>query len=89
MHSNKEDEEDIHYCFIRQPEVSRLTSIPKSSIAIEVEDGNFPAPVEISGRSRGWLKREVYDWMREKLKERDRKEKRKREEKEAKNESNT
>ena len=87
MHLN--EEEDTHYCFIRQPEVSRITSIPKSSIAIEVEDGNFPAPVEISGRSRGWLKREVYDWMREKLKERDRKEKRRREEKKEKNESNT
>lgn len=86
MHLN--EEEDIHYCFIRQPEVSRITSIPKSSIAIEVEDGNFPAPVEISGRSRGWLRREIYDWMREKLNERDRKEKRRKEGKEEKNESN-
>lgn len=39
MHLN--EEEDTHYCFIRQPEVSRITSIPKSSIPIEVEEGNL------------------------------------------------
>ena len=59
--------------FIRQPEVTRLTSIPKSSIPIEIEAGNFPAPVEISTRTRAWLKSEVLEWMKDKLKERDRK----------------
>ena len=59
--------------FIRQPEVSRITSIPKSSIPIEIAEGNFPAPVEISTRTRAWLKSEIYDWMKTKLKERDRK----------------
>ena len=63
-------EEEIDFCFIRQPEVSRITSLPKSSIPIEIEKGNFPAPVKITTRSRAWLKSEVHDWMREKLKER-------------------
>jgi len=69
------DEEDMYFCFIRQPEVTRITSIPKSSIPIEIKEGNFPAPVEITARSRGWLKSEVYAWMRKKLEERDSKEK--------------
>ena len=67
------EEEEKHFCFIRQPEVTLLTSIPKSSIPIEIEEGNFPAPVEVSTRSRAWLKSEVLEWMKEKLKERDRK----------------
>lgn len=69
----KEEEEEIDFCFIRQPEVSRITTIPKSSIPGEIEEGNFPAPVEITTRSRAWLKSEVHDWMKTKLKERDRK----------------
>jgi len=68
------DEEDMHFCFIRQPEVTRITSIPKSSLPIEIKEGNFPAPVEITTRSRCWLKSEVYAWMRVKLEERDDKE---------------
>jgi len=67
MHSN---EEEIDFCFIRQPEVSRITSLPKSSIPIEIEKGNFPAPVKITARSRAWLKSEVYTWMKQKLEER-------------------
>ena len=57
--------------FIRQAEVSRITSIPKSSIAVEIAEGNFPAPVELSTRTRAWLKSEIYDWMQQKLVERD------------------
>ena len=69
--------ENENFCFIRQPEVTRLTSIPKSSIPIEIEEGNFPAPAEISTRSRAWLKSEVLGWMSEKLQKRDEKEKEK------------
>jgi len=72
---NTEDE----LCFIRQPEVTRITSIPKSTLPIEIEDGNFPAPVDLTTRSRGWLKSEVHAWMRKKLEERDVKEKKRHE----------
>ena len=67
------DNEDDNFYFIRQPQVTLLTSIPKSSIPIEIEEGNFPAPVEVSTRSRAWLKSEVLEWMRQKLKERNKK----------------
>ena len=67
------DNEDDNFYFIRQREVTLLTSIPKSSIPIEIEEGNFPAPVEVSTRSRAWLKSEVLAWMRQKLKERNKK----------------
>ncbi len=83
MHLTKEEE--ICFCFIRQPEVSRITSIPKSSIPVEIEEGNLPAPVEISTRSRAWLKSEIHDWMKHKLEERDTREKKRRE---VKDESN-
>jgi len=66
-----DEDEEINFCFIRQAEATRLTSIPKSSIPIEIEEGNFPAPVDLTTRSRGWLKSEVYDWMKKKLNDRD------------------
>lgn len=69
----KEKERNNSFRFIRQPRVTELTSIPKSSIPVEIEEGNFPSPVEISKRSRAWLESEVHDWMKTKLKERDRK----------------
>ena len=72
---DEDEDEEIHFCFIRQPEVTRLTTIPKSSIPGEIDEGNFPAPVELTSRSRAWLKSEVRDWMKKKLKERDVKEK--------------
>lgn len=71
---HEDEDEEMHFCFIRQPEVTRLTSVPKSSIPIEIEEGNFPAPVEVSTRSRAWLKSEVLEWMKKKLNERDIKE---------------
>ena len=67
------DNEDDNFYFIRQREVTLLTSIPKSSIPIEIAEGNFPLPVEISTRSRAWLKSEVLEWMKLKLKERNKK----------------
>ena len=75
------EDKEMHFCFIRQSEVSRLTSLPKSSIPVEIKEGNFPAPADLTARSRGWLKREIHDWMRQKLEERDAKEKKCREEK--------
>ena len=82
------EEEEICFCFIRQPEVSRITSIPKSSIPVEIAEGNFPVPAEITTRSRAWLKSEIHDWMRQKLEERDirREEIKKKKEKEEENE---
>ena len=65
------DKENEHFCFIRQREVTLLTSIPKSSIPIEIEEGNFPKPVEISARSRAWLKIEILEWMQTKLSQRE------------------
>ncbi len=62
-------------CFIRQSEVTRLTSIPKSTLAEKVKEGTFPSPVDLATRSRAWVKSEVHAWMKKKLEERDEKEK--------------
>lgn len=57
--------------FIRQPEVTLLTSVPKSSIPEEIKKGNFPKNATIMARSRVWLLSEIHAWMKERLKERD------------------
>jgi len=59
--------------FIRLQEVLIKTSIPKSTLMFMVADGEFPAPIDISARSRAWLSSEVTFWMKAKIDERDRK----------------
>lgn len=56
--------------FIRQPEVTFLTSIPKSSIPEAIEKMNFPKNAKIMARSRVWSLKEVQQWMNERLAER-------------------
>lgn len=59
---------------IRLPEVSRLTGLSDSTIyrfARTYENGKslFPKPVKL-GRSSGWVKSEVLDWIKARMNER-------------------
>lgn len=58
------------FCFIRINEVIKMTSMPKSSIHLEIKAGNFPKPVKLSARSTAWVKSEVTTWMEKKIAER-------------------
>lgn len=59
--------------FIRLKEVLQMTSIPKSTLMEMIKNGEFPAPVDLSTRSRAWIEREAKEWMQEKIAERDNK----------------
>ena len=63
--------EENELSFIRQDEVTKITSIPKSSIQSEVQEGNFPKPIKLSARTIAWVKSEVIEWMENKIAERD------------------
>jgi prophage regulatory protein len=59
--------------FIRLKEVLDRTSIPKSTLMEMVSEEKFPAPVDLSTRSRAWVEAEVAFWMKEKIDARDKK----------------
>ena len=63
--------EENELSFIRQDEVTKITSIPKSSIHSEVQEGKFPKPIKLSARTIAWVKSEVIEWMENKIAERD------------------
>jgi len=67
------EEVEHEYHFIRLKEVLYLTTIPKSTLNEMIKDGEFPGPVELSTRSRAWVKSEVKAWMKEKVEARDKK----------------
>jgi prophage regulatory protein len=50
---------------IRLPAVEALTGIRKTKIYDLMKDGQFPKPIALSLRARGWLEDEVLDWITE------------------------
>jgi prophage regulatory protein len=56
--------------FIRLPEIVKITTIPKSTLLEMISDGEFPAPIKLSARSRAWVQSEVDSWMKKKIEDR-------------------
>lgn len=48
---------------LRQPEVTRLTSLSKSSIYRLESIGQFPARVKLSESASGWKAEDVQAWI--------------------------
>jgi prophage regulatory protein len=51
--------------FLRLPLVMDFTGMRRSAIYARVNEGTFPKPVTIHGRSVAWIKSEVDAWIRE------------------------
>ncbi len=56
---------------LRRADVERATGLPRSTIYEFMEKGKFPRPVQLSGRSVGWLEDEIVAWQRKRIAERD------------------
>lgn len=57
---------------IRLREVMDLTGLARSTVYKHIEEGTFPKPVALGGRSVGWVEQEVQDWVLARIEERDR-----------------
>ncbi len=55
---------------LRLKEVIAATGFCRASIYQKMKDGQFPRPIPISARSRGWLESEVLDWQKARIAER-------------------
>jgi prophage regulatory protein len=56
---------------LRRTEVESITGLSRSSIYELVAAGAFPKPINLGGRSVGWLERELEDWQKQRIAERD------------------
>lgn len=56
---------------IRLKEVIDSTGLARSTIYKYIDEGSFPKPVSLGGRSVGWVESEVHDWILERIEERD------------------
>ena len=56
---------------IRMPQVRELCPLSKPSLYRLIREGKFPAPISLGGgRAVAWLRREVEDFVRERIEER-------------------
>lgn len=44
---------------LRQPEVSELTGLPRSTLYLRIKQGKFAAPIRLGPRAVGWLREDV------------------------------
>lgn len=55
---------------VRLPAVLAMTGLARSTTYKYIDEGRFPAPVPLGGRSVGWIEQEVLTWISEKVEER-------------------
>lgn len=48
---------------LRLPQVLDKTGLSRSTVYAEIEEGNFPKPVQLTKRTTGWLEHEVNSWL--------------------------
>ena len=55
---------------MRLPEVEAKTGIKKSKLYELMASDDFPRPVYLLGKCRGWIENEVDSWLEERINER-------------------
>lgn len=48
---------------LRLPEVIKITGLPRSTIYLYIEKGEFPKQVQLTKRSVGWRSKEVQEFI--------------------------
>jgi prophage regulatory protein len=48
---------------LRRPQVQLRTGLARSTIYELISEGRFPAPIQLTDRTVGWLDREIEDWI--------------------------
>lgn len=57
--------------FLRDPQVTAVTGIPRSTRYELIEKGEFPRPIRLSPRIVAWSGREIAAWQRKRIADRD------------------
>ncbi|MFT0850287.1 AlpA family phage regulatory protein [Achromobacter sp. F4_2707] len=48
--------------FYRMRDVLRMTALSRSSLYRRIAAGNFPPPVSLGGKAKGWRREELEQW---------------------------
>lgn len=56
---------------LRLRDVIEKTGLGRSTVYKYIEAGTFPKPIDLGGRSVGWVDEEINDWILEKVNQRD------------------
>ena len=56
---------------LRRPEVERRTGKTRAGIYEDMAAGVFPRPVKIGPRAVAWIEKEIDDWQRQRIDDRD------------------
>nr|WP_185817605.1 AlpA family phage regulatory protein [Shewanella atlantica] len=51
-------------------EVTQITSLSRSTIYTKINQQDFPQSISLSSRSVAWVRKEVEDWIQQKMVER-------------------
>ncbi len=54
---------DKQKLLVREQTLVKELGIGRSTIRRMVEDGTFPAPIQISPRTIGWIREEIESWI--------------------------
>ncbi|WP_189385579.1 helix-turn-helix transcriptional regulator [Advenella faeciporci] len=49
--------------FYRMADVLRITALSRSSLYRRIASGDFPAPVSLGGRAKGWRRAALLEWI--------------------------
>lgn len=49
--------------FYRMADVLRITALSRSSLYRRIASGDFPAPVSLGGRAKGWRRTALLAWI--------------------------
>jgi len=58
---------ETHAMFLRLTDVLKSTGLSRSTVYNRIAKKEFPHQVSLGGRAVGWLKREVEDWINERV----------------------
>lgn len=56
---------------LRMPQVEEKTALKRSKIYELLAERQFPQPIYLLGKCRGWLEHEIDAWLLERMEERD------------------
>lgn len=56
-----------HEKILRMHDVVKTVGLGITSIETLVKAGQFPAPIAIGARAKGWLSSEVQEWLRQRI----------------------
>jgi prophage regulatory protein len=57
--------------FLRIREVKRITGLPTSSLYEAIAAGDFPKQIRLGTKRVGWIEREILEWQKARIAERD------------------